>query len=159
MNRSLIHRAVVRRQQRGIVLFEALVAIAIFGFGVLGLLGLQANAVKESTNARFRSDAGLLADELIGKMWVNDRDPTKLAAAFSSPSGAQYTAWLGAAGKQGTVLGTLPANASTPKPTVVVSPVTDGAGVAQSSSITVTMYWQAPYEKVQHQYTVITQIR
>lgn len=156
---AIARRAIARPRQRGIVLLEALIAIAIFGFGVLGLIGLQASSVKESTNAKFRSDASLLADELIGKMWVSDRDSTKLAAAFASPAGLAYKTWLGAADQPGTVLATLPKNADTQPPKVEITPVPGAAGSIPTSSVRVTMYWAAPYDQKPHQYTIVTQIR
>ena len=55
--------------QRGIALIEALVGIAIFSFGVLGLIGLQASMTKSQSAAKYRADAGNLAGELVGVMW------------------------------------------------------------------------------------------
>jgi type IV pilus assembly protein PilV len=44
------------------MLLEALIAILIFSFGILGLVGLQANAINLSTDAKYRADAALLAN-------------------------------------------------------------------------------------------------
>jgi type IV pilus assembly protein PilV len=51
------------------VLLEALVALLIFAFGVLGVVGLQAALTKAQTGSKFRGDAAFLAQELIGNMW------------------------------------------------------------------------------------------
>jgi type IV pilus assembly protein PilV len=57
------------RQRNGFVLLEVLVALLIFAFGVLGIVGLQAAMTKAQTGAKSRGDAALLAQELIGNMW------------------------------------------------------------------------------------------
>lgn len=57
------------RCTRGFVLLEVLVALLIFAFGVLGIVGLQAAMTKAQTGAKLRGDAALLAQELIGTMW------------------------------------------------------------------------------------------
>lgn len=54
--------------QSGVMLLEALIAILIFSFGVLGIVGMQATAINTVQDAKFRSDAALLANELIGEM-------------------------------------------------------------------------------------------
>jgi type IV pilus assembly protein PilV len=54
-----------------------LIALLIFSFGVLGIVGLQANMSIRSTEARQRAEAAVLANEIIGRMWIAkaiDRD-------------------------------------------------------------------------------------
>jgi type IV pilus assembly protein PilV len=63
--------------QQGVVLLEAMIAILIFSLGVLGLVGLQANMVKNTTSSKFRADASYIAQQRIGTMWS---DPANLAA-------------------------------------------------------------------------------
>ncbi len=58
------------RPQRGASLLEVLIALLIFSFGVLGIVGLQANMNIRSTEAKQRAEAAVLADEIIGRMWV-----------------------------------------------------------------------------------------
>lgn len=52
--------------QGGSVLIEVMVAILIFSFGVLGLVGLQGAMVRNQTDAKFRTDAAFLATEFVG---------------------------------------------------------------------------------------------
>ena len=56
--------------QRGSMLLESMVAILLFSFGVLGMVGLQAASIKNIAEARHRTDAAFLANELIGQMWA-----------------------------------------------------------------------------------------
>ncbi len=51
------------------MLIEALVALLIFAFGVLGLVGLQAAMTKAQSTAKFRADAAFLAQQVLGTMW------------------------------------------------------------------------------------------
>ena len=64
-----------RRNQSGFFLIEALVAILIFSLGILGMVALGGTAMGAQTDARYRTDAAALADELASAIVVNvDRD-------------------------------------------------------------------------------------
>ena len=67
--------------ERGFMLIEALVALLIFAFGVLGIVGLQASMTKAQTQSRFRADASLLAQQVIGAMWSDTSNLTSYATA------------------------------------------------------------------------------
>lgn len=60
-----------RRASHGFVLLEVLVALLIFAFGVLGIVGLQATMTKAQTSSKLRGEAASLAQELIGTMWAD----------------------------------------------------------------------------------------
>lgn len=68
---------VMNESQKGVALLEALIAILIFSLGILGLIGLQANATKTASQAKYRIDASQLASQRIGTIWV---DQTNLAS-------------------------------------------------------------------------------
>ena len=57
----------LRKHQSGVMLLEALIAILIFSLGVLGVVGMQASAIAASRDAKYRTDAALLANEIIGQ--------------------------------------------------------------------------------------------
>lgn len=57
--------------ERGIALLEALIAILIFSLGILGLIGLQANATRATSAAKFRVDAGQLVAQRMADLWVD----------------------------------------------------------------------------------------
>jgi type IV pilus assembly protein PilV len=141
-----------RRQQTGAMLLEALIAILIFSMGILAVVGLQAASVKASSDAKYRSDASLLANQLIGQMWAGDRTPATLQANFNSPAGASYATW------QADVVAALPGVANTP-PTVLVQPA---VGTSTTTSlVTIAIYWKLPSEPASaptHQYITIAQI-
>jgi type IV pilus assembly protein PilV len=144
----------------GFMLLEALLAIVIFSFGVLALVGLQAFAVKATSDAKYRSDAALLANQLIGQMWTSNRTQATLQTNFSSPSGVGYQAWAGTGGTNstpaaGTVLQALP-GAQAANPTVVIAPITTTA--VPTSLVTITIFWQPPNDPDQHKYVTVAQI-
>lgn len=80
-------------RQNGFSLLEALVAMVIFSLGVLGLIGLQAEAVRSSTDAKFRADAAFLADSIIAEITVSN--PDDWASMQHQPGGAECGAWSG----------------------------------------------------------------
>jgi len=155
------------RSQSGVMLIEALLAILIFSIGVLGIIGLQGSAVKVSSDAKYRSEAALLANDLIGRMWAGDRTQATLQTAYASAtSGAAFQrwAWVGglaaspgtqAAPAPGTVLGALPgAAANLPIVTIVSSTGT----AIPSSLVTIEVRWQVPGTSEVHRYVTTAQI-
>jgi type IV pilus assembly protein PilV len=79
-------RGVADRTIHGFMLIEALVAVLIFAFGVLGIVGLQAAMTKAQTQSKSRADASLLAQQVIGSMWTD----TPNLAAYSTANCAGY---------------------------------------------------------------------
>lgn len=138
--------------QGGSVLLEALVAILIFSVGILAVVGMQTSAVKAASDAKYRSDASLLANELLGQMWVTNRNATNMQTNFQGgggTDGAAYTTWF--------------ANVAAALPGV-------GAGVNQplvtvnnaNGQVTIVVYWKLPSEPAgnpAHNYTVMAQIK
>lgn len=57
--------------QKGVALLEALIAVLLFSFGVLALVGLQASTMRITTDAKMRVDASYLANQKIGEMWAD----------------------------------------------------------------------------------------
>lgn len=82
------------RDSNGFTLVEVLVAIVIFSLGVLGLVRLQATALKMSTDARQRAEATFLVDQLLARMLI--ADPATAASFAHKPSGTTTCAPTGA---------------------------------------------------------------
>ena len=57
--------------QQGVVLLEVLISILIFSIGILGIVGMQANMIKNTSESKFRADAAYVAQKQIGEMWVD----------------------------------------------------------------------------------------
>jgi type IV pilus assembly protein PilV len=86
----------------GFTLVEVLVAMVIFTLGVLGMVRLQAAAVKMSTDARQRAEASFLADQLLARMLISD--PATAATFAHRPDGITPCAPTGAASTNAQVL-------------------------------------------------------
>ena len=118
-----------RAQQSGVMLLEVLVGILIFSIGIVAMLGMQATAMRATVDAKYRTEASFLANEIIGQMWV-DRTNIALYNTPSSCPGGKPCAWI-------TRVQTLLPNATGANaPTVVVA----------GSQVTITIRWRRPGE-------------
>ena len=132
--------------QSGVALLEALIAILIFSFGVLGLIGILAGSIRATNDARYRAEAANLAQALIGAMWSTRA--ADLDAQFGT-GGPQLVAW------QTQVANLLPQATGANVPIVDLSQ----PGLStQSRSVVVTMFWQLPGESGRHQLLITAQI-
>lgn len=62
------------KAQQGIALLESMIAIVIFSMGILALAGLQSVMVRNTSDAKYRSEATFIAQQAIGKVWVGSGD-------------------------------------------------------------------------------------
>ena len=148
--RQAAARGAARSGQRGIIIVEVLLAIVIFSFGILGVIHLQATAIKLNADSKLRSDASYLAGQIISQMWI---DRSNLAdyvhyaggsnCTFTGSAGtsAHVTNWVGTTSKIGSVLHSLPNATSQIK-------VETGTNM-----VTVTVCWRAPQETETHNFT------
>jgi type IV pilus assembly protein PilV len=140
------------RHQAGVMLIEALIGILIFSIGILALLGMQGTAIKNTTDARYRSEAAFLATQIGGQMWVDDKD--KLArynTADPTPYAPRDT-WVNS------VALTLPnVQVGGPTaPTIQVGP--DLALGLADREVRVQVRWQQPGETDVRQVTILNRI-
>lgn len=144
-----------RSAQSGVMLLEVLIALLIFALGVLGLVGLQANAVKQSGQTKYRADATLLANELVGQMWITSRDFATLNARFKSGGstgngGTDYLAWKARVATELPGAGSYPPVVTLtqvqPLDAIVGGASAPAAGLPASTQVSITMYWKAPGE-------------
>ena len=145
MNRLRLLSRPLQRQRarpgasRGIALIEALIAILIFSFGVLGIVGLQASMTRAQGSAKFRADASYLANELMGSMWADIPNLSQYdTASTRCDAYARCQAW------KTKVQGGLPGG----------EPVVAAAG---DGSVTITINWSVPGEG-DHRYQTRTRV-
>ncbi len=147
-----------RKKQGGILLLEALFAILIFSLGVLALIGFQASAIRASSESRSRSDATLVANQILSDIWTGvpsstfTTPPTPITAATLNTFVANnLVAWQNAA------KALLPQSAvANPVVVSISNGVNDGTNTTQI--VDVTIKWQAPGDPSQHNLSVSTQI-
>ncbi|MBB5019802.1 type IV pilus assembly protein PilV [Chitinivorax tropicus] len=60
------------KYQHGAMLLEGLIAILIFSFGLLAIVGLQGQAVRDVSDARGRIDATYVMNRIVGELWLKD---------------------------------------------------------------------------------------
>ena len=147
MNPTLISR----RSQSGSFLLEALIGILIFTFGILGLVGLQAQALRVTNDTEFRAEAAFLTNRMVSEMWTADQSTGALKATYSSSgAGAGYTKFPNLA------IATLPGvSAGTNAPTVLFNDEINppiAAPSVQGSVVQITMFWLLPGDAAPHQY-------
>jgi type IV pilus assembly protein PilV len=143
-----------RRGARGVVLIDVLIAVVVFAVGVLAVMSLQATAVQQSSQAKYRADATMLANALISRMWLTDRQVATLQATFAT-GGAGYDEWLA------TVSEALPGAADNP-PDVTVDSIAGGPGAPNTARVTVQLRWKPPSSAAAdppNQLVMVTQIR
>ena len=152
----------LKNTQSGFMLLEALIAILIFSFGVLALVALQARSIQLSADAKYRTNATLLANQLIGQMWVSgEKTPTALKAAFD-PSKDAYKSWLAEVKGENGLPGVMSASSGVVAtlPIVTISDV-PGPTLAELGQVTITLFWRTPEMNPGdpgHRHVVVSQI-
>jgi len=139
----------MKRIQSGATLLEVLVALLLFAFGILGILGMHAVAAQLTGDAKYRAEAAMYVDQLISQMRADD--PQNLVNDYASaPPGPKYVEWRNQIQAPGTGL---PGSTGSNEPAVVFSADTSGV----TNIVTVTILWQAPNETAPHQYVAVAQ--
>lgn len=133
------------------MLLEALIAILVFSLGILSLVALQAISIKLTGDAKYRTDATLLANRLIGEMWISDGN---LAAFDTSTPGAAYNTWLAEVSGTDGLPGVVAASSGVVSTLPIVSVLPDG-------QVTITLFWRTPEMPPAdpgHRHVVVSQV-
>jgi len=133
-----------RIAQSGVALLEAMVAVLIFSFGVLGLIAILAGSIRATNDARYRAEAAL-AQALLGAMW------STRAADLDTEFGAGGPQLVAG---QSQVANLLPAIGSN----LPIVDLSQPGLSTQSRRVVVTMFWQLPGEAGRHQLLITAQI-
>ena len=84
----MLHQRQTTQQQLGIALLEALVALVILAFGVLGLLWMHQQALTQQRQQLMRSVATGIADDLAERMRLNAPQRAMYAKAWGNATTA-----------------------------------------------------------------------
>jgi type IV pilus assembly protein PilV len=136
----------IRHAQRGAFLLESLIGILIFSLGVLGIVGLQAQAIRFTNDSEYRAEAVYLANSLISQMWADDRATLK-NNYDSVVNGPKFVAFVADVqnGMRGAVF---------PRDPVVKVDTADlpPRVTINSSVVQVQIFWQLPGDTTEHNY-------
>jgi type IV pilus assembly protein PilV len=133
-----------QKSQAGVMLIEALVGILIFSIGILALIGMQALAIKNTTDARYRSEAAFLATEIAGRMWVDIGNLAK----YDKDYGSAYAARDDWVNKVAATLPGIDLAGPTRAPTIEVA----------GNEVTITIEWLQPGETSSRKLVTINRI-
>ena len=123
-----------KSSQHGVMLIEALVAILLFSVGVVAVMGMQAVSIEQVSQAKYRTDASYLANQITGKMWLDQGNLSSYATAGYSGRAS----W----------------------DTVVASTLPQGTGTIAVSGtvVTVTINWRTPNDSTTRKFVSIVNI-
>lgn len=160
----------MKRQQQGFFLIEALIAILIFTLGILGLIGMGSTAIAAQSDARFRTDAAILANDIASHIQLNV-DRTSLAALQASLNGFQHRpignncAFTGAASGDAGLLNWLntvvtvgPGLPGLPGTGATTQQVLVDTSATAFNRVQVTICWRAPTDTAMRRHTFVTYV-
>jgi type IV pilus assembly protein PilV len=148
------------QKRNGFVLLEALIAIAIFSFALLGLIGMQALSIKNSADAKYRADAAYLSNQIIGQMWVDRANLADYAyraaanacdASTTAPTSTAVGNWLR------DISSVLPGVESGATNSLKPQISLDNSAIT-STAVTVTVCWRLPNDVAPHNHIATAQI-
>jgi type IV pilus assembly protein PilV len=140
------------QSQAGVILIEALIGMLIFSIGILALIGMQSVAIKNTTDARYRSEAAFLATQIIGTMWADVANLSR----YDKDSGAAYASRDGWVTTVAARLPGIDVGASTLVPTIEVGPDV-GLSLA-ANEVRVTVRWLQPGETQSRKFEMLNRI-
>lgn len=153
---------VMRADQRGMFLIEALFAILIFSTGILALVAIQTKAITTQTDAQYRVEAANLVDQIVGQIWLGvDRSnatnlQTTLAAFQHRPSGSNCN-FSGTASANAAVTAWVASN-RLPGSTSAMQQIIVNTAAGSFNQVSVTVCWKGPLDATPHRHTVITYV-
>jgi len=127
----------------GSALIESLLALLVFVVGLLSLLILLTSTLKQTDNARYRTEASLLASDLVSRMWSGDRSLDALRARFD-PVAEEYQQWL--------------TRVQASLPGVTQDKNQPKKVIDDTRTVSLTLRWQAASDTAQHQLVVVTRL-
>jgi type IV pilus assembly protein PilV len=120
------------RGQDGMMLLEALLGILLFSIGILGLIGMQGVSIKNTSEARYRSEAAYLANQIVGRMWIDRANLASYALTSGTTCNAAST----------TALQQWLCQVETSLPGITTVAATRPTIAIATDRVTVTMHWR-----------------
>lgn len=126
---------------------EALIGLGIFSAGVFALIAMQAVAIGSVSDAKYRSEATLLAGQLVSQMWNDRANLSDYAFNGTGPVPIKLSAWNTA------IAAGLPGlGSSSTLPSVILSPS------GTTTEVIITVRWQPKNTLTVRQHKTVTYI-
>lgn len=138
------------------ILIEGLIAIFIFSVGILAIVGMQAASIKHSADAKYRADASLLANQIIGQMWANQgANALNLLTFAHNPAGTTIcTPSISASSNLNVTKWTAAVAEALPAAPASKQKITIGT----NNLVTVTICWRGPQDPQDRHFVATAQI-
>jgi type IV pilus assembly protein PilV len=123
-----------RQSQGGVVLIEVMISILIFAIGVLAVVGLQAGAIANVADSKYRLEASAAADQQIARMWIDQPNFAAHAGTVAVPelpNGSMVTA---------------------------VTPRVSLTGAVVGAEVVIDVTWQPPNAAASHRFSTTTTV-
>ena len=153
--------------QRGSFLIEALIGILIFSLGILALVGMQAAAISAQSDARYRTEASNLAQQMVNTMWLNV-DRTNTATLQASLVGFQHQTTGSSCNFSGATSGdalvadwltsVTEAGSGLPGATASMQQISVNTAAGAYNRVTITLCWLPPRAATPNRHTVVTYV-
>jgi len=153
--------------QRGSFLIEALIGILIFSLGILALVGMQAAAISAQSDARYRTEASNLAQQMVNNIWLNVTR-TNAAALQASLVNFEHQPAGGACNFSGTASGNTlvtdwidsvtAAGSGLPGTTAAMQQITVNTAAGGFNRVAITICWLPPRAATPNRHTVVTYV-
>ncbi|NCQ51466.1 hypothetical protein GW796_06145 [archaeon] len=131
----------IKNNNKGFFILEALVSIVIFMIGILGVLKIQEDTIRSTSDSQYRISASYMASNVLSQIMIDKANITN----YVDGSSTEYISWLA------DLQSNLPGVASNP-PTIVTSVVGSG------TLVQVSIFWQKPGDAVVSKYQTETTI-
>lgn len=153
--------------QHGSFLIEALIGILIFSLGILALVGMQAAAISAQSDARYRTEASSLAQQMVNTMWLNvNRTNTATLQAslvdFQHQATGSNCSFSGAASGNAFVSNWIDsvteAGSGLPGATAAMQQISVNTAAGGYNRVTITLCWLPPRAATPNRHTVVTYV-
>jgi type IV pilus assembly protein PilV len=145
-------RMQIPARQDGVVLIEALLGILIFSIGILALIGMQSVAVKNTVDARYRTEAAYLAKSVLNQIQL-DMANVSFYDDTNTANYAPRTTWRM---QVEALLPGINIQSAQRVPEIDIVPGPTYAGDSTpSSQVTVKVLWLQPGETAEHKFEIV----
>ncbi len=144
-----------RKNQKGVMLLESLMGLLVFSFGILALIGMQANAIRNTTETKYRSDASFLTSQIMSTMWADKANLNDYVYNGAGGIPSKLTTWVN--NVKNTLPGVISPDVSNPDTTM--SPqISISSTIGNTREVTIRIHWLLPGSSSRRTYSTVTYV-